>query len=89
MPAYLDTLINEECVPDINNNLAPIDELNKLANKWKLNIFTEEFSNQLDNSNLWPNLRNKFCYPKLKDLSKGYDLIIIIIIDFLKLRNKS
>ena len=65
----------------INEISDPLRQLNELAKNWKLDIFSEEFSKELDSKNLWPHYRNKFYYPKLKDLPKGK---IFLSIYFLK-----
>lgn len=66
MPAYL----------DIENSLTlndsePIDFLKALSNKVNLDLFSEEFSIELDKQNIWPCHRDRFCYPKLKELPNG------------------
>ncbi|CAF0890984.1 unnamed protein product [Brachionus calyciflorus] len=48
----------------------PFCSLDALANEWNLDLFSEEFSLELDKRNIWPSNRDKFHYPKLKDLSK-------------------
>lgn len=46
----------------------PIEYLKKLSTSWNLDIYSEEFSKKLDDSNLWPCHRDKFFYPKIKEL---------------------
>ncbi len=48
----------------------PIEKLTELANDWNMDLYSKEFSEELDNSGIWPHYREKFYYPKLKDLSK-------------------
>lgn len=75
MPAYLNQLIEfEGASNDLNQNLpelAPIDVLKSLSYKWNTDLYSQEFSVLLDSSNIWPNYREKFYYPKLKDLNQG------------------
>lgn len=47
----------------------PIEVFIELSNLWNLNPFSKEFSIQLDKSNIWPTYRDRFYYPKLKDLT--------------------
>ena len=49
----------------------PIEFLKKFAEKLKLDLNSVEFAFKLDESALWPNLRQQFFYPKFKDLPKG------------------
>lgn len=51
--------------------LHPFELLTNLANEWNMNVFSEEFSSELDKRALWPHYRERFHYPKAKDLSKG------------------
>jgi hypothetical protein len=67
MPAYFDSADN---LPEINET-SPSSQLKYLAEKWKMNIYSEEFSHQLDKCNYWPHYRERFHYPKLKDLPNG------------------
>jgi hypothetical protein len=46
----------------------PIEFLKELATKWNMDVHSEEFSKELDQRKLWPNYREKFYYPKVKDL---------------------
>lgn len=55
-------------VPKQNLNSHPFDILKNFATLWNLDVFSEEFSTQLDKRNIWPSLREKFFYPKIKDL---------------------
>lgn len=48
----------------------PIDELQKLATEWNIDLFSEEFSVKIDEKNVYPINRDKFYYPKIKDLPK-------------------
>lgn len=67
MPAYSD-LDN----PHFQTYKHPLDELNSLASKWQIeDIYSEEFARELDLRNVYPSNRNKFYYPKLKDLPTG------------------
>ena len=65
-------------IPEESNELGhtiviePLNELKNLANKLNVDLWTEEFSRIVDLMSLWPSLRNKFHYPKLKDLPKGF-----------------
>mgnify|MGYP001810350347 CR=1 FL=1 len=49
----------------------PLNKLIDLAKKWNLELTSKEFAQRLDNENIWPTHREKFYYPKLKDLSQG------------------
>jgi hypothetical protein len=49
----------------------PIELLIKLAKKLNLDLNSKEFAVKLDESNLWPSYRERFFYPKIKDLPKG------------------
>lgn len=70
MPAYLESADN---LPDFANmnDTNPFVQLKSLAEKWNMNIYSEEFSQQLDKCNYWPHYRERFHYPKLKDLPNG------------------
>jgi kynureninase len=46
----------------------PIDELKTLANKWSIDLASASFATEMDTRNIYPCNRDKFCYPKLKDL---------------------
>lgn len=48
----------------------PIDELKKLSTEWNVDLFSEEFSHLIDEKNIYPMNRDKFYYPKIKDLPK-------------------
>ena len=64
MPAYSDT--TNTSLPLYEH---PLDELKSLASKWKFeDIYSEEFALGLDQKNVYPSSRNKFYYPKVKDL---------------------
>jgi len=67
MPAYLDNLLDFADMNDTN----PFAQLKSLAEKWNLEIYSEEFSQQLDKCNYWPHYRERFHYPKIKDLPNG------------------
>jgi hypothetical protein len=58
----------------------PLEQLKNLANHWSIDLYSSEFANQLDKQNIWPHLREKFHYPKLKDLSR-VDLDLVPNID--------
>lgn len=67
MPAYYNP--NNNTLP---SNIHPIDELKTLAASWDINdIFTEEFSIQIDKKNVFPCFRDLFYIPMLKDLPEG------------------
>ncbi len=46
----------------------PFDKLKSLASEWNLDVYSKEFADQVDKRKLWPCLRDKFYYPKVKDL---------------------
>jgi hypothetical protein len=46
----------------------PLEQLKDLATQWKLDIYSEEFAQELDKRNLWPTNRDNFFYPKVKDI---------------------
>ena len=70
MPAYFDSADN---LPDFSdmNDTNPFGQLKNLAEKWNMNIYSEEFSKQLDKCNYWPHHRDRFHYPKINDLPNG------------------
>ena len=79
MPAYSE--ISEIMKEDSNALLDPkkphpIITLKNLSEQWKLDLYSEAFSLELDDKNLWPHFREKFYYPKLKDLTK-VDLTLV------------
>ena len=49
----------------------PIRYLIELSTHLECELISEHFSQQLDQLNIWPSLRSKFLYPKLKDLPRG------------------
>lgn len=53
------------------NSTHPLEILLNLAKEWKLDLYSEEFSLELDKQNIWPSNRHRFYYPKLKELPKG------------------
>ena len=68
MPAYSD--ISNGSLPAYRH---PIDELKSLASSWQIeDFYSEEFSIQLDKKEVVPSFRDKFYYPKLKDLPNGF-----------------
>jgi kynureninase len=46
----------------------PEEQLYEYSKKWGVDIYSKEFAIKLDESKLWPTYRDKFFYPKLKDL---------------------
>ena len=68
MPAYLDK--NENFV-DPELQIGHLEELKDLAKKWNLDFYSEEFARALDKNRICPSFREKFYYPKLKDLPNG------------------
>lgn len=54
----------------------PFEHLKNLATKWNLDVYSDEFALMLDERNVWPHQRNKFFYPKIKDLPDS-DLRIV------------
>ena len=48
----------------------PEKTLSELSVEWNVDVYSKEFSTRLDESGLWPTHRDKFFYPKLKDLPK-------------------
>jgi hypothetical protein len=46
-------------------------ELRRLADEWKTNVYSKEFAEKLDESNIWPTNRERFYYPKLNELPHG------------------
>lgn len=59
-------------IDDINNNLLcknhPIEELKSYATQWGFDLNSKEFVTELDKKNIYPNNRDKFLVPTLKDL---------------------
>jgi hypothetical protein len=51
-------------------SIHPLEQLRDLANNWNIDLYSSEFANKLDQENVWPHLREKFHYPKLKDLTR-------------------
>ena len=68
MPAYLNKTENGV---DQGLQTDHLEELKDLAKKWNLDIYSEEFSQELDKSRICPSFRERFYYPKLKDLPNG------------------
>ena len=54
----------------MSKNSNPEQELYELSKKWDVDIYSKEFAIKLDASELWPTYRDKFFYPKIKDLPK-------------------
>lgn len=52
----------------------PLEILSNLATEWQMDLYSEEFSKELDNQNIWPSNRHRFYYPKLKDLPNSTDI---------------
>ena len=48
----------------------PEEQLRDFGDQWNLDVFSKEFALKLDQSNLWPSYRDRFFYPKVKDLPK-------------------
>lgn len=56
----------------------PLDTLSSLASDWCIDLSSEQFAAELDKRNIYPCNRDKFCYPKLKDLpSSRVDLSLV------------
>ena len=55
-------MVNEE------NNAHPFEKLVNLAAEWKMDVYSVEFANELDKRKVWPCLRDRFHYPKIKTL---------------------
>jgi hypothetical protein len=70
MPAYFDkngnTIVDSSSMPDHH-----LEEMKELSKKCNLDFYSEEFSLELDKSRFMPSFREKFYYPKIKDLPKG------------------
>ena len=72
MPAY-SNLNNDS---SIALSIHPIDELKALASSWEINdIFTENFSIEIDKKNTFPYFRDLFYIPILKDLPESENFI--------------
>ena len=77
MPANTKDLIQDGL--DKANEVHPLELLKNLATSWKINdIYSIEFANELDKKNLWPHNRDKYFYPKVKDLPKGKRICLVI-----------
>ncbi len=70
MPEYYESSI-ESFENPVLAPLKPLDELKSIAKKFDCSLLSEEFSLKLDQSNLYPTHRNKFHYPKLKNVTDG------------------
>ena len=46
----------------------PFNKLEDLAASWNLDVYSDDFAKELDNRKIWPSMRDKFHYPKIKDL---------------------
>ncbi len=57
----------------------PIDDLKHLAKVSNLSVLSEEFSEKLDEFNIWPSFRSKFNIPKIKDVQPGLLLTLFQI----------
>jgi len=70
MPAYVDKNGNiiDVSSPNADHHL---DEMKELSKKSSLDFYSEEFSVELDKSRFMPSFREKFYYPKIRDLPKG------------------
>jgi kynureninase len=62
------TTANNSSCSSNGSNIHPFEYLCYLAKQWNVDVYSEEFSLRLDKNNLWPSCREKFHYPKLKDL---------------------
>lgn len=71
----------------INNDLHPFENLLNLSKTWNQEVFSEEFSVELDNSNIWPTFRDKFHYPLSKDLPTSSIFIYTFIVSIDKSLN--
>jgi hypothetical protein len=49
----------------------PINILKTLSKTMNSSILSEDFALKLDKLDIWPSERDKFHYPKLRDLPKG------------------
>ena len=58
---------------------APKEELHHLAAQWQMDVNSDEFAQQLDACKRWPNYRDRFCIPLLKDLSSGKHLPFLYV----------
>lgn len=47
----------------------PIDELNSISQKYKIDILSQDYSLLLDK--FFPTFRSKFYYPKINDINKS------------------
>lgn len=63
-----DELIEEQTIKQQQQQQHPFELLENLSSIWKLDVYSDEFASRLDKKNIWPCLRDKFFYPKLKDL---------------------
>ena len=48
----------------------PFDELKSLSVQLDLDVYSEEFSEEIDRRQIYPTYRERFYYPKLRDLPK-------------------
>lgn len=56
----------------------PMDTLRSLASEWNIDVSSDRFAAEMDQRNIYPCNRDKFCYPKLKDLpSSKIDLSLV------------
>jgi hypothetical protein len=55
----------------LNEKSLPKRKLKALAKLWAMELFSEEFSKELDKKNILPTYRDHFYYPKLKELPIG------------------
>jgi hypothetical protein len=62
---------NNNNINNTENNNDPLNELKQLADQWNIDFYSQEFAIALDKSNIWPTYRDRFYYPKMKDLPKG------------------
>jgi len=53
---------------DEEKSAHPFETLANLASEWGLDVYSDEFAAELDKRQIWPCLRDKFHYPKVKDL---------------------
>lgn len=65
-----------------DKNIHPFQLLKSLSKKWNLDVYSEEFSTKLDESDIWPTYKDRFNYPKAKDLPNGIQKSSKLLNDF-------
>lgn len=50
------------------NHEHPFEKLKSFADACNLDVYSEAFAQELDKRKMWPCLRDKFFYPKIKEL---------------------